>query len=125
MIVGLVKIENGAVVTHRDSYAIENLSVVSVRRPYLAPAILGFVGATGFVLAFSDLMFSSEIYTTLAAGVAGLITGLQVGQLSLLSRDLKGTELSSAIWGRHKHLQTLRAKIMNAIHTAKFGDSDA
>ena len=40
MIFGSVSLNENAVVTHRDSYLLKSLSVVSVRRVFLAPGIL-------------------------------------------------------------------------------------
>ena len=127
MIIGYAKIhhELGELETHRDSYQLTNLSAVSVRRPYMAGAILLASCAFGFVTAFGDLMRAEEIFITVAAATLASVFGIQLGQLSLISRDLKGTEISSALWGQHKHLQSLRGEIMRAIHASKSGGYDA
>ncbi len=58
MLIGSVKVEKDAVVTHRDSYLLANLTVVSVRRPFFAmAAMLGGLFA-GFGLMFPT--FSSN-----------------------------------------------------------------
>jgi len=122
MIIGSVKIGNGAVVTHRDSYLIANLSVVGVRRPYLAGAMLLGGAFSGFGFAFIDLLYANEIISIAGMSFAAIIAGSQIGQLSLLSRDLKGSELSGAVWGRHSSLQRIRMEIVSALHTEPKGD---
>ena len=114
MIAGNVTVTAEAVHTHKDSYRIAMLSVVSVRRPLLPVGVLSCVGSLAFAARFHDLLYSREIVTlaiatTLAAGV-----GLSVGQLTFLSRDLKGTHQSSAVWGTYGHLNRLRRRIMAA-----------
>lgn len=47
MILGSVNITQRAVSTHRDSYLLENLSVVSVHRPFLASAVIIGGGLAG------------------------------------------------------------------------------
>lgn len=121
MILGSVTVNKNAVVTHRDSYLLTNLSVVSVRRPFLAGAIL--LGGTflGFGIAFGDLLYNHEIATISAVSITAILVGSQVGQLSLLSRDLRGSELSGAVWGRYSSLQIIRGEIVTALHAANEG----
>jgi len=123
MIIGYVTVNKNAVVTHRDSYLIKNLSVVSVRRPYLAGAMLLGGAFLGFGIAFGDLLYTGEVLTIIGLSVAAMITGSQVGQLSLLSRDLKGSELSGAVWGWHSSLQRTRTEIVEALHGTDMEDS--
>ena len=121
MILGSVTVYKNAVVTHRDSYLIKNLSVVSVRRPYMAGAILLGCTFISFGFAFGDLLHTNEIITITGLSLAAMITGSLVGQLSLLSRDLKGTELSGAVWGLHSSLQCIRCEIVEALHAEHEG----
>lgn len=115
-IIGSVLVENGAITTHRDSYLLSNLSVVSVRRPFLASSIFLSGAFGGFGLAFSDLLYANEILAIAGFSAASVFLGSQIGQLSLLSRDLKGSELSSAVWGWHSTLQSIRMDIVSALH---------
>lgn len=121
MILGTVTIDpaQGAVHTHRDSYLIATLTAVSVRRPLLPAGFLFGLGLSGFGLAFADLLYPGEIAALI--GAVGLLFGVgwQIGRLSLLSRDLLGSELSGAIWGRHAALQRIRADIVAAILTGR------
>ena len=79
MIFGSVSINGHAVNTHRDSYLIENLSVVSVRRPPLAPACLFGLGLGGFGWSLSDLLHASEIATIIGVSTAGILAGIWLG----------------------------------------------
>jgi len=123
MILGSLSVNGDAVVTHRDSYLLKSLSVVSVRRVFLAPAILFGAGFTGFGIAFSDLLYQGEITAILVASFVAIIAGTQIGQLKLLSRDLRGSELSGVIWGRYSHLNHARSQIIQKLSTAQEEDS--
>ncbi|MFG1339977.1 hypothetical protein [Xanthobacter autotrophicus] len=121
MILGHLHIDEakGAVNTHRDSYRLATLSVVSVRRPFLGGGLLAGIGTAAFVAGFADLLYAHESAIVLACGVVAVLAGLQVGQLRLLSRDLRGSDLSEAIWGRHASLNGLRLAIAAAMHRSK------
>lgn len=123
MMIGFVQIdeEHGAVSTHRDSYLLDNITVVSVRRPFLAGGLTVGTGFGGFALGFSDLLYPHEIAMTLALAVTALLGGLQAGQLKLLSRDLRGSELADVIWGRYAHLNTVRLRIARAMAGRRAG----
>lgn len=112
MIIGFVKVEDGAVLTHRDSFILDSVSVVSVRRPYLAGSLLLSTALLGFAAAFADLLYADELATLGIASAAILAIGLLTGHLTLLSRDLKGSELSSAVWGTPRALQKIRQRIV-------------
>ena len=112
MIFGYVTLDDGALITHRDSYRLESLSVVSVRRPLLAPAIL--FGLAGFTLAFVDSLYLYEMCMLAGLIAAGVKSAMWLGQLKLLSRDLRGSDLSDVIWGSYDELNRKRRKIMAA-----------
>ncbi len=112
MIIGFVKVEDGTVLTHRDSFILDSVSVVSVRRPYLAGSLLLSSALLGFSASFADLLYMGEMLTLAALSVAIAIIGLMTGHLTLLSRDLKGSELSSAVWGTPRALQQIRQCIV-------------
>ena len=117
MIFGSVEINNESVNTHRDSYLLPNISVVSVRRPFLAGALMCGAGFGGFGFAFADLLYPGEIITIIAGIAAALFAGVWLGQLKLLSRDLRNSELSGAIWGSYSHLNCIRRKIITAMRS--------
>ena len=127
MIAGLIDIDldDRVIHTHRDSYLIDTLSVVSVRRPLLPAGLLMGAGLAGFGLAFGDLLYPGEIAAAIVTGVAALTAGIQVGQLRLLSRDLRGSELSGVIWGRYRDLNAKRLDIARAIRGKAKGEAAA
>lgn len=114
-ILGSVSVTNKAVVTHRDSYLLQTLTAVSVRRPLLVPAIVISAALVMFALGTFDLLYWSEFIGLALVIAVSLIAGTRLGQLQLLSRDLKNTELSGAIWGHHAALQTVRSQIVAAM----------
>ncbi len=123
MIFGFVEVdaEHACVNTHRDSYLLETLTVVSVRRPLLAGGLMFGLGFIGFGLVFGDLLYSLEIGATVGCALLALVAGWQLGQLKLLSRDLRGSELSGAIWGRYGSLNKKRCEIVRAIGSRQRG----
>ena len=119
MIIGRIVIDHngGAVHTHRDSYLLDNLSVVSVRRPLLpAGAMLG-IGLAGFAISFGDLLYLHELLVIAGAAGLALAFGIQAGQLKLLSRDLRGSELAGVVWGQYRHLNHIRRDIAVALRS--------
>jgi len=121
MILGHLHIDEaqGAVSTHRDSYRLATLSVVSVRRPFLVGGLLAGAGSAAFVAGFADLLYAHEIALVVSAGALAVVFGIEVGQLRLLSRDLRGSDLSEAIWGRYASLNRVRLAIAAAMHRTK------
>ena len=121
MILGFVDIDraNGTINTHRDSYVLENLSVFSVRRPFLPGGILFGAGFSGFALVFGDLLYWHEVLLAMIGASLALALGVQVGQLKLLSRDLRGSELADAVWGRYADLNRVRRDIVDALHASR------
>lgn len=115
LVFGSVDVTDKAVVTHRDSYLLQTLTAVSVRRPFLFPSLLIGGALTIFGLGTFDLLYSSEVLALAVAVPLILLIGSKLGQLQLLSRDLKNTELSGAVWGNHKALQDIRRNIVDAL----------
>lgn len=121
MIVGSITVDDGSVSTHRDSYLLGNISVVGVRRPFLGMAILYMAGLGGFWISFSDLLYAHEQATILLAASLIGFAGWNVGQLKLLSKDLRGSELSDAVWGSYGHLNRVRRQIAEAMRSKNGG----
>ncbi|PHR55176.1 MAG: hypothetical protein COA47_14360 [Robiginitomaculum sp.] len=115
---GNVDIDSASVETHRDTYLLHNISVVSVRRPFLAGALMCSAGFGGFGIAFSDLLYPAEIGFIIGGIIASVFAGIWLGQLKLLSRDLRNSELSDAIWGSYSQLNRIRRDIVSAIRCA-------
>ena len=124
-IVGTIQVNDKAVSTHRDSYLLNRISVVSVRRVFLPGSILTVTGLGAFCAAFSDLLYPSEILTMAGVSALALIAGFQVGQLKLLSRDLGGSPLGDVIWGRYAALNTIRMQIAGKLQQQSKDEGDA
>lgn len=118
MIFGSVHVSGRAVETHRDSYMLAQLTVISVRRPLLLPSLMLAAGGSAFGLAFGDLLYAPEIAGLAGGIVSTLIVGVAIGQIQLLSRDLRGSELSCMIWGSYGHLNRVRREIGDALSQA-------
>lgn len=116
---GSIEIKNGAVTTARTSYKLDQISVVSCVRPLLMPGIMTAFCLGGFGLAFSDLLYQGEIITLAVLAITALFAGLSVGQLKLLSHDLRGSELSSAVYGLYGPLNAQRLNIFSAMKTSE------
>ena len=123
MILGFISIDlaEGAIHTHHDTYLLRDISVVSVRRPFLASALTFGGGISGFAAAFLDLLYPVELSTLAVIGGGIVLLGFQVGQLSLLSRDLRGSDLSGAVWGRYASLNAKRRAVASTITTLRKG----
>ena len=116
MIFGDFHLSNNAIHTHNDSYVLSNITTVSARRPFLgASFMLAFLLAL-FCWAFFDLFYASELLVIASIIGAVLFGGFSLGQFQLLSRDLKGSELSTAIWGSYQHLNNIRREVADAIN---------
>ncbi|WP_299961517.1 hypothetical protein [uncultured Roseobacter sp.] len=122
MIFGKIDITPKAVETHRDSYKIDQLSVVGVRRAFLPFGAMMAVGGSAFGWQFFDLLYPNErIGLAIFVSVAALV-GFCLGHLQLLSRDLRGSELRGAVWGTYGHLNRIRRQIMNAMRDVAHKD---
>lgn len=121
MIFGRLSIEGDAVHSHRDSFLLEDLTVVSARRPFLAAAVVFTAGIGGMGWQFGHLLYEGEIVAIAAACAFALVVGLRIGALKLLSRDLRGSELSQVIYGSYGHLQIWRTRIVMAIRDVRTG----
>ncbi|WP_143534700.1 hypothetical protein [Notoacmeibacter marinus] len=108
-------------ITHRDSYRLSDISVVSVRRPFMAPAFMIGGGLSGFGHMFADLLYPGELLGLVIGGLSLVAAGSMAGQLKLLSRDLRGSELIDALWGSYSHLNRIRSQIVAAIRLSRPG----
>lgn len=116
MIFGTVRVAQNAVETHRNTYLLSQLSVISISRPLLPTACLFAVGGGAFAVTFLDLLYVHELLGIVGFIILSLFAGLSIGQIQLLSRDLRGSELSTMIFGTYWHLQRVRASIFTAMH---------
>lgn len=105
------KIQNKTLVTHRSSYLLSSISAADVQRPILSIALAPAIGSCAFCWAFRDILYPVEIASIASGVIALLVVGTRIGQLKLVSRDLRGSELSGAVWGSTKHLKSIHAEI--------------
>lgn len=122
MLIGSIHVNEKAVTTHRDSYLLDKISVVSVRRPFLSGAVLFAIAGFAFSYSFNDLLFAGEIITTSGFSACAMIAGIQIGQLKLLSRDLRASPLGDAIWGHYGTLNAVRMQIAGKLQELDAGD---
>ena len=69
----------------------------------------------GFGASFFDLLYPGERAIIGVCAGACLFVGFWLGQLQLLSRDLRGSELGSAAWGSYRELTRVRREIAEAV----------
>lgn len=115
MIIGSYDIRSGLLETHNDSYTLSRGTHVSARRPFLAGGLMMALLLGGFSATFHDLLYVHEWAALAASAVTCLTVGLKVGQLTLVNRELRGSELSTALWGTYGHLNLIRREIAAAI----------
>ena len=114
MIFGSAEIRDGALHTHRDSYLLDQITTISARRSLAAPGVAMGAMLCGFAGVFGDLLYAHEWAVLGVSAAICCAGGLWLGQLKLSSRDLKGSELSSALWGSYSSLNRLRHDIAAA-----------
>jgi len=117
MMTSQIDITAHAVQTARHTYKLRDLTVVSVSRPFLPMGLLFALGGVGFGISCFDLLYPGELAALAVGIVVALWTGLTVAQIQLLSRDLRGSELSGMVWGTYGHLQRVRYAIADAMAT--------
>lgn len=124
MIFGKLNLGTKTLTTHNDSYVLEGISVVSNRRPFLTSGLM--VGALSalFIVSFRDILYLGETVALTCLLVLSLWSGLQIGQLRLISRDLRGSPVADAVYGTYGHLNRLRPAIADAIERAKSGGAE-
>ena len=111
MIAGSYQITDSAIITHKDSYRLATITTVSVRRPFLPAAVIFGLGGACFLIAFFDLLYLHERVWIAGSMIGFFGFSLACGQIHLLSRDLKGSELSGMLFGTFGHLNRLRRAI--------------
>ena len=121
MIFGELTIGTNALHTHNDSYVLQSVSAVSTRRPFLSSAAAVSAFLMLFGVGFADILYPQELLAlAISVGVA-LTLGFTIGQLRLVSRDLRGSPIADAVYGTYRHLNRLRPQIADAVERAKAG----
>lgn len=105
------KIKNNTLVTHRSGYLLDSITAADVQRPLLSISLVPAIGGCAFCFAFRDILYPAEIATIIGSAIVLLAGGACIAQLKLVSRDLRGSELSGAVWGSTKHLKSIHAEI--------------
>lgn len=118
MIFGSLSVDHQAVHTHRNSYLLDTLTVIAVHRPLLPLGAVMALGVGGFGLAFHNILYGHELGLIFVICLLAVTIGWSLGQLQLISRDLRGTEQMGAVFGSYQHLNALRHEIV----AAKRGD---
>lgn len=121
MIFGRIKVVGHHVETHNDDYALHQISVVSVRRPFLLGSLTVGSALTAFGLAFADVLYLNELLTITALVASLVFVGLWLGNLQFLSRDLRNSQLGTVIWGSYRVLNQKRRVIARAIGRGESG----
>lgn len=121
MILGKLRLGETALHTHRDSYVLQGISAISTRRPFLSTGLMiGALTAT-FTISFFDILYTTEITVLTTTTLLSVVGGLTIGQLRLVSRDLRGSPIADAVFGTYGHLNRLRPQIADAVERAKAG----
>lgn len=122
MIFGKLSLGANALHTHNDSYVLQSVSAVSTRRPFLSSAVAVSAFLTLFGVGFVDILYGEELLALAIFVSVALTLGLTIGQLRLVSRDLRGSPIADAVYGTYGHLNRLRPQIADAVERAKAGD---
>ncbi|MCF6277217.1 MAG: hypothetical protein L3J16_00490 [Anaerolineales bacterium] len=123
MIFGKFHLGKTALHTHNDSYVLQGISAVSTRRPFLSTGLMiGALTAT-FTISFMDILRPTEITILTATALLSVVGGLFIGQLRLVSRDLRGSPIADAVYGTYGYLNRLRPQIADAVERAKTGSA--
>lgn len=122
MIFGKLDVVGNSIVTYGSTYLLSNITTISVRRPLLSIGLIIGTLILGFGISFWDLLRPAEIVIIIAIAASCITVGFWLAQLQLLSRDLRGTELSFAAWGSYRSLNLKRRKIADALNNTMRDD---
>lgn len=113
MIFGKLDFNKHTLETLNDNYDLASITAVSTRRPFLSAGLL-IGGLTAlFGMAFHDILYPRELVGLSIASAVALFGGLCVGQLKLVSRDLRGSPLADAVYGTYWDLKRQRPQILS------------
>lgn len=115
MVFGTIEIGDGVLHTHNDSYALTSNTTFSAPRPFRAAGILTATMISAFGIAFSDLLYTIELFVV--GGFAGfcLLVGNSIAHLLIINADLRGSDLSVAAWGTYHHLKRIRRDLADSV----------
>ena len=119
MILGTLDVKDGQLFTKNGNYQLDVVSVISTRRPFLSSGLTMTALLSLFGLGAYDILKVSELVAlTVVIGIA-LAASLTIGQLHLVSRDLRGSPMADAVWGSYRRLNAERRKIAALVRDAK------
>lgn len=118
MFIDTARIQGNSLATHRSSFLLDRITAADVQRPLLSISAIPATGACAFCVAFADILYTGEIVAVVCVVAIALMAGASVGQLKLVSSDLRGSDVSGAIWGSYRHLQDIHSQI-NTVWTPK------
>lgn len=121
MIIGKLEIGDTALHTHNDSYVLGGISAVSTRRPFLTTGFMIGGLCTVMGLGFYDILFPGELLALASIAVTSILVGAAIGQLRLVSRDLRGSPIADAVYGTYSELNRKRREIAAAVERANAG----
>ena len=121
MVFGKIRLGETALHTHNDSYVLDSISAVSTRRPFLSASLMIAGFTVGFGWSFMDILSFGELLALFSVALLSAVGGLTIGQLRLISRDLRGSPIADAVYGTYSHLNHLRPQIADAAERAKTG----
>ncbi|MEM9699409.1 MAG: hypothetical protein AAF943_11525 [Pseudomonadota bacterium] len=123
MVFGTLELRGNSLKTHNDVYVLDGISLVSTRRPFLSSG-LSFAGLlTLFGAGTIDLLYAGELLLIIGLVAVSAAIGLCIGQLRLVSRDLRGSPMGDAVYGTYGHLKGERLRIADAVQRARGGMS--
>jgi hypothetical protein len=123
MLARYLEIKGGALHTSIDSYLLNQITAVSARRPFWASGILIGGLSAAFAGGFWDILTTPERIASLVVTATSIWGGLTIGQLQLVSRDLRGSPMAEAVYGTYRDLNRKRREIAEAVQAVQRGDA--
>ena len=124
MIFGKIEdIRPGALATHNDLYSLTPQTNYFVVRPFRPIGVGLGMALVMFAWGCRDLLYAHELTIIGGAVLALVLFGETFAHLSIVNRDLRGSEQSIALWGSYGALNEVRRKIA-AVNPSAAGGSD-
>ena len=115
MIFGKADIIDGVLDATNDSYPLTPNSTFSASRPFRAAGILTAVMISAFGIAFSDLLYTAELWAVGGIATVCFLLGNSIAHLLVTNADLRGSDRSVATWGTYPHLSRKRRELADVV----------